>query len=469
MELTTAQQSQFFKEQAQKDLLSFAVYNDKFFQIVKIHELMADALMKVESWEIKKLILELPPRSWKSRISWEFIAWLMWRNPNKDVLLTGHSSSLLETFSRTIRNRIDSEEYKSLFPEVRLADWNTAVKSWKTNQWWEFSIFWVGWWITWKWWHYIIIDDPYSWREDAESQTIKDKTWDWYKSTLLSRRQNEDSAIIVIMQRWAEDDLVWQILEDDKKWEWTEIKIPAINDNWESFWPEKFSIDYLEEMRSEIWEYFFMSQYQQDPVNEWWWSFKKEYFNYCEDAEIEWRLSRLNITSFLDPAISKSQEADNTAIVTVWTDPESNLVYLLEVKKIKEEPDWIIDEVFATTDKYKNAWKSYRMWIEVVQYQKMLALEIKKQQRIRDKFFLLEEVRPQWEKEARIKSALQWRYSSATIIHNKSIDNIWALETELLKFPNWKHDDMIDALASAVTLTTVNNVKKTKIYSPDYI
>ncbi len=470
MELTKQQEAQFFKEQAQKDLLSFAVYNDKFFNIVKIHEIMADALMKVESWEIKKLILELPPRSWKSRISWEFIAWLMWRNPNKDVLLTWHSSSLLETFSRTIRNRIDSDEYRQIFPEVALADWNTAVKSWKTNQWWEFSIFWVWWWITWKWWHYIIIDDPYSWREDAESQTIKDKTWDWYKSTLLSRRQNEDSAIIVIMQRWAEDDLVWQILEDDKKWEWTEIKIPAISEEWESFWPEKFSMKYLEEMRQEIWEYFFMSQYQQDPVNEWSWAFKKEMFEYCEDAEIEWRLLRLNITTFLDPAISKKQEADNTALITIWTDPQSNLTYLLEVKKFKEEPDWIIDEVFDTSDRYKHIGKNYKMWVEVVQYQKMLALEIKKQMRIRDKHFILEEVRPQWEKESRIKAALQWRYSSRSIIHNKSIDNIWALETELLKFPNWKHDDMIDALASAMAMSQATKITwKTAIYNPDYL
>jgi len=61
--ITKSQEVQFFREQARKDLLSFAVYNDKFFQIIKIHEIMADALMKVESGEIKKLILELPPRS----------------------------------------------------------------------------------------------------------------------------------------------------------------------------------------------------------------------------------------------------------------------------------------------------------------------------------------------------------------------------------------------------------------------
>ena len=52
-----------------------------------------------------------------------------------------------------------------------------------------------------------IIDDPYSSREDAESDTIRAKVYDWYNSTFYSRRQNENAAIILIMQRWREDDL----------------------------------------------------------------------------------------------------------------------------------------------------------------------------------------------------------------------------------------------------------------------
>lgn len=108
------------------------------------------------------------------------------------------------------------------------------------------------------------------------------------------------------------------------------------------------------------------------------------------------------------------------------------------------------------------------MWIEVVQYQKMLSLEITKQMRLRDKFFTLEEVRPQWEKEARIISALQPRYSSHSVIHPRYWANIQDLETELLKFPNGKHDDMIDALASAVVLSTVNTWTTGLLWEVDY-
>jgi phage terminase large subunit-like protein len=95
----------------------------------------------------------------------------------------------------------------------------------------------------------------------------------------------------------------------------------------------------------------------------------------------------------------------------------------------------------------------------------MLALELKKQMRIRNKFFVLQEVRPQWEKEARIKSILQSRYSSGSIIHSKDTENIWELEHELLKFPNWKHDDLADSLAGAVSLLEINDIA-TNDYEP---
>lgn len=108
-------------------------------------------------------------------------------------------------------------------------------------------------------------------------------------------------------------------------------------------------------------------------------------------------------------------------------------------------PDEIIDNVFKTYIK----WKPKRIGIEVVAYQKMLALEIKKQMNIRNIFFVLDEINPQGEKEARIRTILQPRYSNNTIFHNNTCTDI---ELELLKFPNGKHDDHIDSLSSAVNM-----------------
>ncbi len=454
----------FFREAARKDLLSFCVFNDKFFEIADIHEILALYLSEFMLGRKKKLILQLPPRSWKTRMISEAIAWSFGQLERTDVIYTGHSVSLLETISRNIRERVNSQEYKWMY-KARIKWDNGSVNDWSMDNWNHLMIFGVWGGITGKGWHRLIVDDPYATRQDAESQTIRKRVEQWYDSTLLSRRHNENAWICIIMQRWREDDLVWYITSRENDWEI--VSVPAINDNGKSFWESRFSVPYLEEVRTQIGDYFFQSQYQQDPINESGWDFKREQFVYCNDLEIEARIWRMDIVTFVDPAISQKDEADFTAIVTVWKDTESNNLYLLESKHLKALPDEIIDELFITADEYKNKWKSYRAWVEIVQYQKMLALEIKNQMRIRDKYFTLEEVRPQWEKESRIRSVLQPRYSSGSIIHRENCKNLSNLESELLRFPNWKHDDLIDSLASAVSIIRININNNQSIYIPD--
>jgi len=432
------------QQYSRQDFLSFCVYTDKFYEIASHHEIIWNSLKRILSWELQNLIICMPPRAWKSRIMQEFISYLYWVKPITDILYTWHSLSLLQDFSRNIRDRVNSDEYKQLF-QSRIKWDNSAVNSWKIQDWWVFSIFWVGWWITWKGWNLMIIDDPYASRQDAESETIRKTVSNWYWSTFLSRKQNDKAQQIIIMQRWREDDLIWEILEKEPD-KWEVLKIPALNEELESFWPSRFSKEYFEDIKKKS-PLFFSSQYQQEPVNDWSWDFTKEYFTYYDTIP-----SNLEIVTFIDPAISQKQEADNTAIVTIWLDSRSNNIYILEVKAKRMLPDEIISEVFETYLK----WKPKRVWIEIVQYQKMLALEIRKQMNIRNIFFVLDEINPQWEKEARIRSILQPRYSNHSIKHHNSFID---LELELLKFPNWKHDDRIDALASATNMINTFNIE----------
>lgn len=431
----------YFIEKAQEDLLPFCVLTDKFFEINKHHEIIAQKLQYFMEGKIKRLILQTPPRSWKSRLICEAIAHWMGKLTNTDIIYTGHSINLLESFSRNIRNRVDSPEYKMIFKDT-IRDGNSALNQWSMTNNNQLMIYWVGWGITGKWWHRLIIDDPYATRQDAESDTIRKKVYEWYNSTFYSRRHNQDSGICLIMQRWREDDLVWEVLwlED-----WEVIKIPAISPEWESFWASRFDVTELEKIRSQIWDYFFQSQYQQEPFLDWGWDFKKEYFQYYEEIPKD-----LKIYSFLDPAISEKQEADYTAIVTVWVDI-NNRTYVLDIIQERMNPTDIINAVFNT---YLQ-WKPLYFGIETVQYQKMLALEIRKQMNIRNVFFNMIEVQPMWEKNARIRTLLQPRYWNASIIHPKYHNKIKELELELLKFPNAKHDDIIDALASALKISEI--------------
>lgn len=450
------QELAFFTEQARKDLLSFCVFSDRFYSIEPHHELINNALMEVLEWKTERLIISMPPRSGKSRIMQEFIAWVYWNYPKTDILYTGHSLSLLEWFSRNIMDRINSQEYKQVF-DSKLSQWASSVKSWKIKNWWEFAIYGVGGGITWRGGNCLIIDDPYSSRQDAESETVRRTVSNWYWSTFLSRKQDDKASQIIIMQRWREDDLVWEILE--REWDkWKVLAIPALNDNDESFWPSRFSADYFKEIRDNN-PIFFSSQYQQDPVNKSGGDFIQEYFQKYEVLPQD-----LEIVTFVDPAISQKQEADNTAIVTVGLHRQSNNIYVLDTDYGHFLPDEIIDKVFQKNIEFR----PQRIGIEVVQYQKMLALEMRKQMNERNAWFTLDEINPRWEKNARIRTVLQPRYSSKKIFHKWNAQ----LEQELLKFPNGKHDDIADALAGAVAmldtyvLGSVQLPRMNSIYTP---
>ena len=75
--------------------------------------------------------------------------------------------------------------------------------------------------------------------------------------------------------------------------------------------------------------------------------------------------------------------------------------------------------------------------------------------KMRNQMFHIHEMKPTGEKNARIKSVLQPRYSLMSMFHNKDDENIYDFESELLKFPNGKHDDMIDALASCIAMANI--------------
>jgi len=429
--------------------LAYGVASDRFFQILPHHVKIAHALERIERGTLKRLILLMPPRSWKTRMVNDFIPWYLWKHPTRDIIYTGHSMGLLQGFSRNIRDRIQEPLYMDIFG-VSIREDNSAVNNWRVKSGGEFSIFgtWGG--ITWKGFDLWIIDDPYSWREDAESDTMRRKIYDWYISSFYSRRQTENSAIILIMQRWREDDLVWQILAEDTQNEWEVIKVQAIDEESNSFWPAKFSFEELIKIRRQMGEYFFQSQYQQDPVNKSGGDFKNEDFLYFDFFDMK----ELSIYWYIDPAISERQTADYTAIVMIWVHKKSHDILVLDYIQKRMLPNEIIDQVFSMV----NTWHPIKMGIEVVQYQKMLALELKNQMRFKNNYFTLEEIMPRWEKQARIRSILQPRYSNRTVFHKRGMVEI---EEELLKFPHGKHDDIIDALSGAVSLSKVNTITDT--------
>ena len=162
--------------------------------------------------------------------------------------------------------------------------------------------------------------------------------------------------------------------------------------------------------------------------------------------------------TFIDPAISQKQTADSTAIVTVWLDKKNNNVYVIDITSGKFTPDEIIRHTFNIVDKFR----PIKVGIETNQFQKMLEIEIKKEMRKRNKFFMLEWQRSSMNKEAKIKSVLQNRYANAAILHQKRWIWVSELESQALKFPNWKHDDILDSLSMAIMMLSAVSINSKK-------
>lgn len=449
-----AQRELAFREMSRRRLEYFVQqvdpfywHEDKGYVFKPFHRIMTDALERVLAKKSKKIMISVPPQHWKSTISTQrFPLFAHLKDPTQYIVSASYSWDLAKTHLSKARQVAESPQFHALWIPLNF-DTNGAFE-YTLKEWWGYYAVWVGWSLTWRPIDIGIIDDVHKDRLEYESDTIRNNTWDWYTSVFLSRL-HKDSVQIGVMTRWWEDDLFWRILalEWDKKdwWEWEVINIPVIQ--WtDTIFPERFPYDFIQKKRWVMWERDFQALYMWDPINEWGWDFKREYFQYYDSIDHK----NLRVYSFLDPAISDKQEADYTAIVTIWID-SNNRIYVLDIIHDRMNPTDIINAVFETNAR----WQPHSIGIEIVAYQKMLALEIRKQMNLRNIFFNLVETLPMWEKNARIRTLLQPRYWNASIIHPNYHNKTKDLELELLKFPNWKHDDIIDALASCLKISQV--------------
>lgn len=416
---------------------------DKEYIFKPFHKILTDALERALKKESKRIMISVPPQHWKSTISTQrFPLFAHLQDPTLNIVSASYSWDLAKSHLWKIRQILESPQFKVLWKPLNVIK-NDSTE-YQLKEWGSYYSVGVGWGLTGRPIDIGIIDDVHKDRMEYESDTIRNGVWDWYSSVFQSRL-HKDSIIIGVMTRWGEDDLFGRILQTE--WDiWEVINIPVYNENeTETIFPERFPLSFMKEKQKGMMPRDFQSLYMWDPINEWWGSFKREYFQYYETLPA---FSR--IYTFIDPAISQKQEADYTAIVTIGI-TNRNDIYILDIFREKVEPDELIENVLRIADE----WKPNTIWIETVQFQKMLALELKKQMKLRNKMYHIYEMSPTGEKNARIKSVLQPRYSLMTVFHNRDDENNFNFEAELLKFPNWKHDDMIDSLASCIAMANI--------------
>ena len=280
---------------------------------------MARAFERVVEGKTKRLIINMPPRHTKSEFaSYLLPSWFLGKFPSKKVIQTSHTAELAVGFGRKVRNLVDSDRYKDLFPEVALQADSKAAGRWATNYAGDYFAIGVGGAVTGKGADLLIIDDPHSEQEAALAEVnpeIYDKTYEWYTSGPRQRLQ-PGGAIVVVMTRWSKKDLTGQVLKSAAQRggeDWEVIEFPALFESGEPLWPQFWSKKELEALRTELPNAKWMAQYQQNPTSEssaivkreWWQIWEEDSPPHCEFVLQSW-----------DTAFEKSNRSDYSACTT---------------------------------------------------------------------------------------------------------------------------------------------------------
>ncbi|MFI8459035.1 phage terminase large subunit [Kitasatospora sp. NPDC085464] len=189
-------------------------------------ELLDRNLMDVAAGKTRRLIWTMPPQEGKSqRVSRTFPAWLLARNPDLRIAIASYEFGTARRWGRAIRNDISANT--DLFG-LRVRHDTGAAHEWQLEDH-AGGVYSVGiaGALTGRPVDVLIIDDPIKGRAEAESLVQREKVWDFWVDTARTRFGPE-TAVIVVLTRWHEDDLAGRLLAADKTiGEWTYVNIPA--------------------------------------------------------------------------------------------------------------------------------------------------------------------------------------------------------------------------------------------------
>jgi predicted phage terminase large subunit-like protein len=343
------------QESCQSDFITFVKSQWPDFIEGRHHKIIGEKFNKIAEGKLKRLIVCLPPRHTKSEFaSTYFPAWMMGLRGNLKIIQSTHTAELAVRFGRRVRNIIDSEEYQSVFPKLKLEADNKSAGRWTTNQGGESFYSGVGGAITGRGADLLIIDDPVS-EQDALSPTAMDSIYDWYTSGPRQRLQ-PGGIIVIVMTRWSTKDLVGRVLkkqDGDFSDKWDLVEFPAIMpESDEPLWPEFWSKEELLGVKDALPISKWNSQWMQDPTAEEGSIVKREWWGKWEGDVPAYSY----VIQSYDTAFSKKETADYSAITTwaVFTNEADGVenIILLDAKRVRLD----------FPELKKLSWEEYKYW-----------------------------------------------------------------------------------------------------------
>lgn len=437
------------------------------FSVIKLdslaahHALICNELQAVAEGRTPNLMLLLPPGSAKSTYAdVVFVPWFMARYPRQNVILASYAANIARKQGRRARQLIRSRSFGNLFPEVSLSASSSAADEWALSTGGEYMAGGLLGGLTGNRAALGILDDPIAGRDEAESPTIRQKTWDAYVDDFCSRLI-PGAPQVMILTRWHQDDPAGRILPEDWDGEsgvfegrdgrtWKVVCLPAICDRpgdplgrkiGDSLWPEWFGrttgdpMDHWRPFRTNARTW--TSLYQQRPAPEEGSFYQRDWFNRYRPADLPKRLNKYGTSDY---AVTDGG-GDFTALQVWGVDANEDLWLLPGRYRAQATSDKWIE---AQIDLIKRH-KPFAWFGEAGVIQKAIEPALKTQMRRARAYTRLEWLPSISDKATRARG-FQSRAATGCVWIPEGPDGD-AFIDELIRFPAGKHDDDVDASA----------------------
>jgi predicted phage terminase large subunit-like protein len=408
-------------------------------------------LERVRRGEVRRLIINMPPRSLKSiAASVAFPAYVLGLDPSRRIICVSYSGDLAKKHSNDFRAVLESPWYRSTFPSTRIGLYkNSETEIELTERGFRMATS-VGGTLTGRGGDLIIIDDPLK-PDDALSEAKRSAANQWFTNTLLSRLDDKRTgAIVVVMQRVHMDDLTGFLLAQSDEWEI--LSLPAIatfdesiplsaesshrRTSGEALSAEREPLHVLEAMKLQIGSDAFSAQYQQEPAPPGGAMVKRHWI--VRYSELPPTSERLFILQSWDTA-SKGGPDNDWSVCTTWIVARKKRWYLIDVFRQRVDYPALKANVVRLAEK----WDAKRVLVEDAGAGTSLVQEL------RGTVSGIIAVRPEGDKASRMAVASA-KFEAGQVLLPEKAAWLPDLEAELFAFPGSRHDDQCDSISQAL-------------------
>ena len=413
---------------------------------------LAHRLEQVRRGEIKRLIVNLPPRSLKSiAASVAFPAFVLGHDPTCRLICVSYAADLARKHANDFRAVLNSAWYRHLFPGTRIGPYKDAADEVELTRRGSRLATSIGGTLTGRGGDIVVIDDPLK-PVDASSEPKRTGVNQWLVNTLLSRLDDKRTgAIVIVMQRVHMDDLTGFVLSQDE--DWTVLSLPAIAEcdefiplgdgavhhrrEGDVLSPEREPLATLHQLRTQLGSDLFSAQYQQAPVPPGGAMIKRHWVKrYATRPAAE----RAFILQSWDTA-SKGGPDNDWSVCSTWQRVGHTDWYLLDVWRGRVDYPGLKAQVVALAKQ----WGARQVLVEEAATAIGLIAELRGQVRG------ITAIRPDKDKAARL-SQVSALFEAGQVYLPERATWLVEFEAELFAFPGGKHDDQVDSVSQALTL-----------------